>query len=265
MKKRIALFLIAVAACCVISISFAEEGQKSGEILDSISSFFSNTWNDASGWVEGAWTDTTKWVDVVWKDATVWIKSSWGDASKWIEQAWNDSSTWVSDIWGDASNWAADTVSAWWTSTFNIVTQDSKDAWAWIKDRADRLKAYGVELFESVKDAVSSADEHAEEKLEKVFFSMLEKLSINETDANKVWETICSYAEQKNISTIATIKLSIPYLLQLCVDSAEQSNVNIPAVAVAQYLTGIIEKLGINDNDAAYELVIQLNDALSDI
>lgn len=266
MKKLAAFFLVVILWCSSISFSLAEEEQKTGRIFDSIGSFFTDTWNDASTWAEGAWNDTTKWVDDAWKDATAWISGAWGDASKWVEQAWNDSSAWVSNIWGDATSWVSDTVSTWWTSTFNTVTEDSKNAWAWLQDKADGLKAQGTDLLEGAKAAVASFGDSAEGKVKESIFAMLVKLGVNETDSEKVWATIQAYAEQKGIFPIAAAKLSIPYLLQLCADSADQANGNnIPAVAVAQYLTGIIEKLGVNDNAAADERVSQLNDTLAGI
>ncbi len=264
--KRLIIFLAVILVCSSFSFSFAEEEQKSGGIFNSIGSFFSDTLNDASQWVEGLWENTTKWIDGAWKDAAVWINGVWGDASKWIEQTWNDSSVWVSSIWGDASNWVSDMVSTWWTNTFNTVTEDTRNIWTWLQDKADDWKVHESDLLESIKVAIASAGDSSEENVKDLFFALLVKLGINETDSEKIWTTIQAYAEQKGISSIASAKLSIPYLLQLCSDSTDQANGNpIPAVAVAQYLTGIIEKLGINDNDAANELVSQLSDALAGI
>ncbi len=266
MKKFTAFFLAIILGCSSVSFSFAEDENKSGGILDSIGSFFTNTWNDASTWIEGVWEDTTEWADGAWKDATTWISGAWGNASVWVEQAWNKSSTWVSGIWGDATSWVSNTVSTWWANTFYTVTEDSNNVWAWLQDKADGLKAHGTDLLESAKTAIASADDEVEENVKELIFAMLVKLGINETDSEKVWNTIKAYAEQKGISSLSAAKLSIPYLLQLCADSADQADENcIPAVAVAQYLTGIIEKLGVNDNDYANELVSQLNETLAGI
>ncbi|MCQ2458030.1 MAG: hypothetical protein MJ142_04760 [Clostridia bacterium] len=159
----------------------------------------------------------------------------------------------------------SDTFSAWWTDTFNTVTEDSKNVWSWLKTKANGLKALGTDLFEDAKAAVASAGESAMEKVKGLISAILTKLGINEADAEKVWGTINAYAKQKGIATLSAAKLAIPYLLQLCVDSADQANGDIPAVAVAQYLTGIIEKLGVDDNAEADGLVSQLIDTLAGI
>lgn len=254
MKKIIALLLVMALAYSAVSVSFAEEEQKSRGFFGSVGSFFSDTWSDASGWIEGAWKDTTQWLD-----------GAWGDASKWVEQAWNDSSSWVSDIWGDASGWASDTVSTWWTKTFKTVTKDSQNIWTWVQDKSDSLKTKGSDILENAKDAIAAAGDSAEEKVRETILVLLDKLGIQEAEAGKVWDTIQAYAEQKGISTLAAAKLSVPYLMQLWMESTEQSNGSIPAVAVAQYLTGVIEKLKIKDNVDANELISQLNNVLADI
>lgn len=251
MKRLTALLFAMILLCSVVSFAFAEGTNQSNELWSSLGSFFSNGWNDVTNWVSNAWEDAGKWID-----------EAWGDASKWVEQAWSDSSTWVSDIWGDASEWVEENVVPWWTETFNTVTEDSKNAWTWIQDKANALKNQGNEVLDKAKSAIATIGDSAEENVKDIFLSLLADLDLCETDADKVWETIQAYAEEKGISPISAAKLAIPYLLKLNAD-ADQEGGKIPAVAIAQYLTGIIEKLGISNDDYANELIDQLNEVLS--
>lgn len=274
MKKFVALFLAAVLFCSTASFTFAEDEEKSDGFFDSVGSFFSDTWNDATDWVEGAWDDSTewvegawddstKWIEGAWNDTTAWLDGTWGDASKWIGQAWNKSSAWVSNIWGDASGWVSDTAIPWVVDTFNsIISDDSDDVWEWMQKEKDHLMEPGIDLINKVKTAITSEDDDTEEKLKTTIFVMLDMLGIVETDAEKVWETITADAEQKGISPISLAKIAIPYLLRLCANSSDQAIKSIPAKAIAQYITGVIEKLGVKDNAMADELVQQLNDII---
>ena len=51
-------------------------------------------------------------------------------------------------------------------------------------------------------------------------------------------------------------------MTQLAVDSGSAGNGKIPAVAVAQYLTGIIEKIGLENEKQAQQLISELEMAL---
>lgn len=265
MKKSVFMLILLTVICSIGLCSFAEETDKQGGFFNSIGSFFSDTWNDTTDWVGDAWEDTTQWIEGAWDNTTDWINGAWGDASGWINQAWDGSSAWVSDIWGDVSGWVSETVTPWWVNTFDTVTEDSKYTLEWVRESAYDLKANGTEFFVRVKDAVSVTDEFEDERVKEVILALLAKLNINGTDADKVWDTIVAYSEQKGLSPTSIGKISIPYIIKLCSDNADNITADIPALAVAQYLTGIIEKLGIIDATVANGFVSQLIDIFEDI
>ena len=177
----------------------------------------------------------------------------------------------MTDIWGDVSTWASETyesasgsIGAWWAETFNKVTETENNPWKWLTDEFSALSAESRETLSNIKDAVSATGADAEAKVKDTFDTMLGKLKLSDDDSQKVWATIKSYAEQKGISQLAASKIALPYLFQLTIDSAE-SNDNIPAIAIAQYLTAIIEKLNVTSNEAATGLIDQLNEVLGGI
>lgn len=254
MKRFATLVLILVVTCSVVAIA-EEEQHKS--VLDSIGGWFGQAWEDTSGWVSQAWSDASKWVE-----------GAWGDASKWVEQAWNDSSQWATDIWGDVSTWASETyesasgsIGAWWAETFNTVTETTSNPWEWLTEEVKALEPETLKTLSTVKEAAMANEGDAEAKVKAAFFAMLNTLKLNDEDSEKVWDTIEAYASQKGISKLAASKLALPYLFQLTIDSA-QTQESIPAIAIAQYLTAIVEKLNVDTTDMANQLVDQLNEAL---
>lgn len=255
MKRFFAILLV---LCMMLPMAVAEEENRS--VLDTI-----------GGWFRKAWEDTSGWVSQAWENASKWMKGAWGDASKWVEQAWNESSQWVIEIWGDVSTWASETyenasgsIGAWWTKTFNTVTETTSNLWGWLAEETAALQSETREILSSIKEAVMTNDGDAETKVKSVFFVILKKLNINDEDSQKVWNTIEAYAKQKGISKLAVSRLALPYLLQLIIDSMESQS-GIPAIAIAQYLTAIVEKLNINSTDTANQLIEQLNEVLGGI
>ena len=260
MKRIIILLFVAAMVCIQFSCALSEE-ETSGGLFGSIGSFSSSTWKDVSDWAENVWNDVSSWVD-----------NAWGDASEWVTKAWNDSSEWISDIWGDASSWAAEsydsvakTVNTWWIDTFDAVTTSAKDKWIWFKQSVSTWDTQAMEFVRQIKDSLHAETDDSEKKIHDTFTDLLDKLNIRGSDADKVWETIRAYAEQKGISPILAEKLTLPYLLQLAVDSSAESSGSIPAIAVAQYLTAVIEKEDINSDETADQLVDELKDILDSI
>ena len=256
MKQFIAVLLI----MCMVSPIAIAEGDGGKSVLDSIGGWFSQAWEDTSGWVSQAWSDASKWVE-----------GAWGDSSKWVTQAWNDSSKWATDIWGDVSTWASETyesasgsIGAWWAQTFNTVTETASNPWEWLIEETKALQPEALKTLAAVKDAILSNDSDAETLVKSTFTAMLKALNLDDEDSQKIWDTIAAYADQKGISRLAAYKLALPYLFQLTIDSA-QSQDGIPAIAIAQYLTAIVEKLNVSSTDMAEQLVGQLNEVLSGI
>lgn len=256
MKKGLAVILAAMIVCSSFSCALAEDRKSP---WDALGSFFSDSWKEISDWAENTWNEVSGWVE-----------SAWGDASGWIEQAWNETSTWAVEIWGDASTWASesyesasDSVTAWWIDTFETVTDTSTSVWEWIKDSA-QLSSKQPPRFVKLKSAISAQDEEeAQTAIKEVYDELLREIGIEGADAEKIWDSVCAYADQKGISRITVAKLSLPYLAKLAEDGSAEPSGSIPAVAIAQYLTGVIEKLGVQSDDIANKLVVSLMEVLN--
>ena len=242
---------ILICLCLLVtSISFAEE-QKEPGFFESVGNWFGQAWDDTSSWVSQAWTDST-----------TWVSNAWGDASKWVSQAWNDSSKWVSDIWGDVSTWASDSIDSvgvWWEETFNKSVSIDE---SWMLDDAvglafNNLRKY---LFDVKVNAAQGGETEVKVSVHDLLAQLLSKLKLSEADIDKVFETIKAYSESKGISVDAMEAIMLPYLLQLANDSETIGNVNIPAIAVAQYLTGVVEKLGVKNEQEAQLLAAKVTE-----
>ena len=256
MKRFATLVLILIMSC---SFALAEEEQPK------------SVWDSIGGWFGQAWEDTSGWVSQAWSDASKWVEGAWGDASKWVEQAWNDSSQWVTDIWGDVSTWTSETfesastsIGIWLAERLTSVTEKASNPWEWLIVETKSLQPNALMTLSTIKEAVESNDNDAETIVKTAFVAMLKELKLNDEESQKVWDTIAAYAGQKGISQITASKLALPYLFQLTVENAEVQN-DIPAIAIAQYLTAIIEKLGVKSTEEANQLIDQLNEALRGI
>ena len=80
---------------------------------------------------------------------------------------------------------------------------------------------------------------------------LLEKMKLDETNINRIFSTVEAYSKEKGISVESIEAIMLPYLLQLSAGFESMGNMNIPAVAVAQYLTGVFEKLGVKTEEDA--------------
>ncbi len=250
--KRVAIFVLIL--CLATNISYAEETK--------------SVWDSIGGWFGQAAEDTGNWFTQAWTDVSSWVGGAWGDASKWVENTWNDSSRWVTDIWGDVSTWATNTydsasssIATWWTDTFAFVTGNSKNAWEWISKEAESLTDEIAANLKTVKDAVSAEGTNAKATVEEAIYTLLEKLNLSRDDSKKILDTLEIYAAKKGLDILTVQKLVLPYIFQLTVDNAKTES-GIPAIAVAQYLTGIIEKLGVDSVEKSNTLVQQLTEVL---
>jgi len=262
-KRLIALLL---SLCLCVSFAHAEE---SGSIFDDIGSWFSQAWEDSSKWVEQAWGDASKWVDQAWKDAPAWLETAWGDASKWVEQAWKDSSEWAVSIWGDVSTWASGTfqsasgsVSAWWTETFKKVTEAKDQTWGWIRSASGSVRAKIIDIYLKVTAGERKDSPDAGQTMDEVYTDLLKKLNLNDEDTGKVLETIGVYAERNGMSVDSVEQIMLPYLVQLVEDSSLAKNGQIPAIAVAQFLTGIMVEEKIGTEEDAQRMIHTLKETL---
>ena len=255
MKKWFALILSVVMIGTFVPSSLAEDG--ASEALNSLGSLLSGAWDQVSELAAGALEDASAWVD-----------DNWGDASKWVEQAWNDSSAWAESIWGDVSAWASETygtasaaAGAWMAETLNNLKGAEADTWAWLQDSSGAMAAQGGELLQKMKDALADPDEDLQ-KVRSLFEETLKELELSEADIEKVWATVQAYAQQKGLSAQKVTRLILPYLVQLKTEYENGVNGTIPAISIAQYLTAVVEKLGVATEKAADALIAQLNEAL---
>lgn len=274
-KKLVAVLL---SVCIFVSVAYAEVGEN---VLDSIGNWFGQAWEDSSKWAEQAWEDSSKWteqawndaskwVEQAWKDASAWLENAWGDASKWIEQVWNDASPKLIEIWGDVSTWATgvynsvtESVSAWWIDTFKKVTETKDQAWSWIKSTSEDIRSKIVENYLLLLAKVQNGSSNGEKSKEEVYTDLLKKLNLNDADIVKVLQTIKVYADQNGITVESLEEIMLPYLVQLIEDASLAQNGQIPAIAVAQYLTGIMVEEGIGSEEDAQRMINTLKETLN--
>ena len=241
-------FLSIIVCICLLIPSFgAAEAENEPGFFESLGVCADQAWKDASAWALHAW-----------KDARGWMDQAWGDSAEWIERAWNESSAWVKDIWGDVSAWAAekyDTVSgsvrAWWEETFRktaaideALLSDEKAGQTFDSLRTSLLEYKASLAAEGIPDANITVHDYS--------VHLLKELKLDDTNIERIYETVQAYAESKGLPAGDVEAIMLPYLLQLTLDGITVGSVmNIPAVAAAQYLTGVFEKLGVhNDEDA---------------
>ncbi len=282
MKKCISLLLSLILMLSPLCSAFAE--QEKGGLLsdawDSFSSWAQNAWEDASGWASDAWEDASGWASDAWEDAAEWAGGAWStasewavrawnEASKWIAQAWESTSSWVSEIWGDASEWAShawedasDTVRVWWTRTFGTVT-DRKNAWKWL--RAVKASAEGSAVLQQIRQLSSLPDSQALQEIRSLYQKLLKDIGIVLEDIEKIWNTICAYARQRNISELEALVIVLPYLLELKEETAQSSDVPAQPVDLAVYLIAGLEKLGLKSEEDASELILSLENTLEEL
>lgn len=270
--RRFAAFVVAL--CLMVSFAHAEDKKNSVvdainewlvPALDDASEWVSQAWDDASEVAGSAWSNASEWAGSAWKDVKSWTQAAWGDASEWIGQAWSDTSSWVTDNWGGFSAWASElyrsasgTVNAWWVSTFDSVTKAGKNAWDWVQEQTPGVKEFLVEKYNEVSDSAQKGLSDAEETLRNIFTDLLKELNISQSDILKTLKTILDYAKSKGISVVSLEKVLLPYMVRLAVESKMPENGPIPPVAVAQFLTGVIEKTGINSEGQATEFLLNL-------
>ncbi len=274
--KRFAAFLLSL--CLFVSFAAAEE---EGSAPEGIGSWFRQAWQDASAWTEQAWDeasawteqaldDASKWAEQAWKDAPEWLQTAWGDASGWVEQAWNEASPELQKIWGDVSTWASgvyDSVSgnasAWWAETFRKVTEAKDKAWKWIDSASENVRKKIAEKYLEAHSGIQNEVSEAGETMEQIYTDLLKKLNLNEEDIGRVLDTIKAYADQRGISAESVEQIMLPYLVQLAEDGSAAQNGQIPAIAVAQYLTGIMVEEGIGTEEDAQRMISTLKETLN--
>lgn len=259
-KRFIALFL---ALCLIVPAACAEEKK---DTLDSALEWAGQAADDASKWVDGAWKDASGWIGGAWDDATKWISGAWGDASDWVGQAWKDSSKWLSDIWGDASSWAADkaqstsdTVSAWWTETFQNVTKTGGEAWDWIRNESEEVREQIAEKYHVIAEATGKGLADAGEKIESAYTDVLKSMNLNDLDAEKILNTIRKFAAENGLTLTNLYKFLFPYLVKLAIECIKHGPSAIPAVAVAQFLLAVAGKENVKTEDLVVKLVNSLS------
>ena len=145
------------------------------------------------------------------------------------------------------------------------MTDSSGKAWSWLTEESGLLKEKAAAATQDVKAAVSATGGQAEEQVRKTFDALLARLDLTAGDADRVWRTVEAYAREKGISTLAAAKLALPCLLQLTLDAAAEPERSIPAIAIAQYLTAVMEKLGVQSDSGAEELLRKLSEALNGV
>ena len=248
-----------------------QNGDKWSDKLDAFTDMLKDKWDDvktqagelwdgASEWMDGAWDGASAWLSDKWEDAKTWIKKAWGDASEWIEKNWNDPDSKIRKIWGEAADWISEKsekIIAWLKEAFEKVTEYAGKVWEWVKG----LKTEDADLFAQVEEALTET-EVTEQEVQETLGTLGEALSLTEDDNEKIWDTVEAYAQDRQIEPATLGQLALPYMLQLNADAEGQEE--IPGAAVAQFLTAVFEKTGINGNDDAESSLTLLRNVIGE-
>ena len=122
---------------------------------------------------------------------------------------------------------------------------------------------YSADL-EMVRSAVFSDGPDREQRIRTAFDTLLGKLHISASDILRIWDTVRAYAEYKNIPLLVARKLVLPYLLELVVEGTEVDG-RISAITISQFITGIMEKIGIDSGATLEEILARLMNTLGSL
>ena len=248
-----------------------KDGSKWTDMLDTFTEMLKDKWDDvkteagdiwdgASEWMDGAWDGASAWLSEAWKDAKTWITKAWGDASEWIEKNWNDPDSKIRKIWGEAADWISaksEKIITWLKEAFAKVTEYAGKVWEWVKG----LKADDADLFAQMEETVTET-EVTEQEVQEALGTLGDALSLTEDDNEKIWDTVEAYAQEREINPATLGQLALPYMLQLNADAEGQEEV--PGAAVAQFLTAVFEKTGIDGNDEAESALTLLRNVIGE-
>lgn len=249
-KKWLGMLLAAVLFCGLITPAPARtESAAPAEPASKLAEKWSSAQEKAASWISETWGSVAKRIDRVWNDSTDWASTVWSDVSTWAEDTWNRS---------------ADTLSAWWVSAFNRVTEKKEKVWSWLAEKADTLRQKKQALFEAMKKAIGEEDSSASSTRD-AFVLMMDAFGIQTFDIDRVWHTIELYAEKKGFTTASTAKLMLPSLLELedAREAQAENDEEIPAIIIAQYLTGVVDNMELQTEEEARACVQLLNETLN--
>ena len=175
-----------------------------------------------------------------------WLRNAWEDTKNWTENAWNDTTTWTGDAWNN--------VKGWWVDTFQTVTDKTNGALEWVGNESEAFKSTLKEKYTDIAAAAKDGIANAGESIKNVYEDLLKKLNLNEIDTAKILETLKVYADKIGVSVTTVAAALLPYLVKIVIESTVTGK-SIPAVAVAMFLTAVIDKLDVTTEEQAEQLV----------
>ena len=251
-KRPIAIGLV----ICLIS-SFAVAEDDKGSVLE----LLRNAWDETKTWTADIWNEVITSTDDAWNNVKHWVGNTWGSASEWVEKTWNSSSDWIFTIWGDTSTWISDeydkateSVSAWWVDTFNDVTEKTDVAMEWVGKESEVFRSTLNETYKNITSTAKEDIANTGESIKSTYEELLRKLNFSDIEIEKIIETINEYAAMIGLPVGSIAVALLPYLVKLVIQST-MTGKSIPAVAVAMFLTAVIDKLDITTERQAEQLV----------
>lgn len=131
---------------------------------------------------------------------------------------------------GEAANSAGQTIGDLWSS----AGDKASNAWTWIRDftseQGSNVSEAATKVFTDLKTWVNTNGANAQEQLEAVFDSMAEKIGVAGDTAAQIWNSILSYARERNITPIVLIKLTLAIMAKIYLGKISKT-VNIMADA----------------------------------
>ena len=180
---------------------------------------FGDWLSEMSKWAEQAGDEVSKWAEQAGTDISRWAEQAGVDISKWAE----DVPGWIEGAWSDVSKWVGQA----WDGT----SEWAAGKWSEFSQWAD-----------------------AEKRIDEAYTYLLGRI-LNQDDIPKVMDSIKSFAEGKGITNASVKVILLPYLARLVTDSQKPGSGELSADGVARYLTGVIETLGIENEEQALQMI----------
>ena len=141
-----------------------------------------------------------------------------------------DTLTKAGEAAGEVAKNAGQTIGDLWSS----AGDKASNAWTWIRDftseQGSNVSEAATKVFTDLKTWVNTNGANAQEQLEAVFDSMAEKIGVAGDTAAQIWNSILSYARERNITPIVLIKLTLAIMAKIYLGKISKT-VNIMADA----------------------------------
>lgn len=223
------------------------------EDVDDLWNDMADVANEVAGDLSEAWNDVTEVTAELWNDVKVFASDAWED----VQDTWQITAQYAAEAWhvtSEALGDAAGDVAEFLTQAWLDVAATTDGTWDWMKSKTK-------DAVQSILNWVSAEDSEALESLKESFQNLLEKLGLDASEAEKVWNALEAYSDEHQVSFLSAIQLVMPYLVHL----ANAGSIELTEDVLSSYVNSILETLGVTNQTAADDLLHTLQLELSEI